>query len=58
MIEALKHIPAWFILLILLVILLVLWEFRPDSTVEQLVTGVSGALLLSLRPSQPQPPTP
>ncbi len=53
MIEMLKHIPAWFVLLVLLVLLLVLWAVRPDSVVESLVTGVSSALLLSLRSTQP-----
>ena len=56
MLSVLKLMPSWFVLFVLLLVLMVLYQVRPDATTEDMVKGVLGALLLSLRQAPPQPP--
>lgn len=58
MIDTLKNLPSWFVLCVLFVALLVAYYVRPDNVTEDLLKGVSGALLLSLRSVQLPPPPP
>lgn len=52
-----KELPAWSVLFVLLLVLLGLYQVRPDATSEDAVKAVLGALLLSLRSAQPPPLT-
>lgn len=50
-----KDLPAWLVLLILFVILMIGYYIRPDAVTEDMAKGVLGAILLSLRAAPPQP---
>lgn len=56
MIEQMKHIPSWLILLILFVCLMIGYYIRPDNVTEDALKSVIGALLLSMRSTQPPNP--
>lgn len=49
MIEKLKDIPAWAILTVLFLFLMVCYYVRPDALTEDSAKGVLGALLMSIQ---------
>ena len=54
--HALKEAPSWMILFALFIVLLTGYYIRPDNVTEDSLKAVVGALLLSLRSTQPAPP--
>lgn len=60
--NALKQTPAWIILAVLFVLLMIGYYVRPDNLTEDSAKAVLGALLMSIQTTpkkqDEQPPTP
>lgn len=59
MIQHLKDVPTWTVLLFLFILVMVGYYIRPDNLTEDAAKGILGALLLSLQTkprNETQPP--
>lgn len=55
-ISNLKDIPTHLWLMLLLILLVIGWEIRPDETIKNLLLQVAGALLATLLPAKQKDP--